>query len=160
MSLKTQTWSYLTFKLGKELFAINVSKVLEILEIQPITKVPQAPAFMRGVINLRGNILPVVDTRLRFSLTAADFTVDTCIVVLSIQNNNEAMLLGAIVDSVQKVIDIPENLIQPSASISSYFKEDYIVGIGKVEEDFIMILDVDKVFCTDGLLEVSASQFN
>jgi len=152
MSLKTQTESYLTFNLGEELFAINVSKVLEILEIQPITKVPQAPFFMRGVINLRGNILPVIDTRLRFSLTEADFTIDTCIVVLSIENNNETVLLGAIVDSVQKVIDIPDNRIQRSASISSYFKEEYIAGIAKVEEEFIMVVDVDKVFSTDDLL--------
>lgn len=154
MSLRTQTDSYLTFNLEKELFAFNVSKVLEILEIQPITRVPQSPSFMRGVINLRGNILPVIDTRLRFSLTPMDFTIDTCIVVLSIENNKEATLLGVIVDAVQKVIEIGDEQIQRSTSISMHFKEEFISGIAKVEEDFIMILDVDRVFATEDLLSV------
>ncbi|WP_207531962.1 chemotaxis protein CheW [Desertivirga arenae] len=155
MSLRTQTDSYLTFNIEKELFAINVGRVLEILEIQPITRVPQSPSFMRGVINLRGNILPVVDTRMRFSLPGSDFTIDTCIVVLSIENNKEATLLGVIVDAVQKVIEIKADQIYRSTSISSHFKEEYIAGIAKVDEEFIMVLDVDKVFSTEDLLSNS-----
>ncbi|MEO8111973.1 MAG: chemotaxis protein CheW [Ginsengibacter sp.] len=150
------TESYLTFKLDEELFAINVSKVLEILEVKPITKIPKSPSFMKGVINLRGNILPVIDTRNKFCMPQQDFTIDTCIIVLSINSANESLLVGAIVDSVQKVIDIPEEVIQPSLSMGAIYREDFINGIGKIDEDFIMILNIDKVFSAEemAVLEV------
>jgi purine-binding chemotaxis protein CheW len=150
-----QTDSYLTFKLQDELFAINVSKVLEILEVTPITKVPRAPAFMKGVINLRGNILPVVNTRTKFEMTDTDFTIDTCIIVLSIDNGKDSLLAGAIVDSVQKVIDIPAETIQVSPSMGALYREDFISGIGKVDDQFIMILNIDKVFSTDDLYAIA-----
>ncbi|HEY0054556.1 MAG TPA: chemotaxis protein CheW [Pedobacter sp.] len=153
--LVNQTDSYLTFKLGEELFAINVSKVLEILEMKPITKVPKSPDFMKGVINLRGNILPVVDTRNKFAMPEAEFTIDTCIIVLSIDNGKDALLAGAIVDSVQKVIDIPAGNIQISPSMGSLYREDFITGIGKVEDQFIMILNIDRVFSTDELYAIA-----
>ncbi|MDQ6761243.1 MAG: chemotaxis protein CheW [Bacteroidota bacterium] len=143
------TESYLTFKLDEELFAINVSKVLEILEVKPITKIPKSPSFMKGVINLRGNILPVIDTRNKFCMPQEDFTIDTCIIVLNINSANESLLVGAIVDSVQKVIDIPEEAIQPSLSMGAIYREDFINGIGKIDEDFIMILNIDKVFSAE-----------
>ena len=151
MSITHQTESYLTFKLDNELFAINVSKVLEILEIKPITKVPKSPLFMKGVINLRGNILPVIDTRNKFSMAEQDFTIDTCIIVLNINTGKDSLLVGAIVDSVQKVIDIPDESIQPSVSIGAIYREDFLTGIGKVDEDFIMILNIDKVFSAEEL---------
>jgi len=151
MSMIPQTESYLTFKLDNELFAINVSKVLEILEVTPITKVPKSPTFMKGVINLRGNILPVIDTRNKFSMPLEDFTIDTCIIVLNINTGKDSLLIGAVVDSVQKVIDISADSIQPSVSMGVYYREDFINGIAKVEEDFIMILDIDKVFSAEDL---------
>ena len=156
MSLIETTASYLTFKLDNELFAINVSKVLEILEVKPITKVPKSPAFMKGVINLRGNILPVIDTRNKFCMPPEDFTIDTCIIVLNINTGSESLLVGAIVDSVQKVIDIPEASIQPSVSMGAVYREDFVSGIGKVDDDFIMILDIDKVFSPEevSLMEI------
>ena len=141
-----QTESFLTFKLSDELFAINVSKVLEILEVKPITRVPNASGFMKGVINLRGNILPVVDTRNKFAMPEAEFTIDTCIIVLSIHDEKDPLLVGAIVDSVQKVIDIPDDSIQASPSLGLKCREDFITGIGKIEKDFVMILNIDKVF--------------
>jgi len=147
-----QTQSYLTFKLDDELFATNVSKVLEILEMKPITKVPKSPPFMKGVINLRGNILPVIDTRNKFCMPQENFTIDTCIIVLSINNANDSLLVGAIVDSVQKVIDIPEDSVQTSVSMGAIYREDFISGIGKIDEDFIMILNIDKVFSTEEIL--------
>ncbi len=151
MSVIQKTESFLTFKLDNELFAINVSKVLEILEMKPITKVPKSPLFMKGVINLRGNILPLIDTRNKFSMQAEDFTIDTCIIVLTINNDNDTLLVGAIVDSVQKVIDIPTESIQPSMSMGAIYREDFLTGIGKVDEDFIMILNIDKVFSAEDL---------
>lgn len=157
MLMTQHTESYLTFKLENELFAINVSKVLEILEVKPITKIPKSPPFMKGVINLRGNILPVIDTRNKFCMPQEDFTIDTCIIVLNINAGNEALLVGAIVDSVQKVIDIPEDSIQPSSSIGAIYREDFINGIGKIDEDFIMILNIDKVFSAE---EIAVMEVN
>ncbi len=149
MLMTQQTESYLTFKLDSELFAINVSKVLEILEVKPITKIPKSPSFMKGVINLRGNILPVIDTRNKFCMPQEDFTIDTCIIVLNIHTANDSILVGAVVDSVQKVIDIPAESIQPSLSMGAIYREDFINGIGKIDEDFIMILNIDKVFSAE-----------
>lgn len=146
MSVKNQVESFLTFKLDDEVFGINVQQVLEILEVVPITKVPGSPKCMRGVINLRGSILPVIDTRTKFKMTDTVYTIDTCIIVLSIANNNETLLVGAIVDSVQKVIDLPVENIQPSLSMGVLYEEKFITGMGKAENGFIMILDVDKVF--------------
>jgi len=149
MLIKEHTASFLTFKLDNEVFAINVNKVLEILEMKPITKAPKAPAFMKGVINLRGNILPVVDTRNKFGMEEIPFTIDTCIVVLNIDTGNESLLIGAIVDSVQEVIEIPEEKIQPAPGIGIAFKEEFIKGMGKVDESFVMILNIDKVFSVE-----------
>ena len=143
------TDSYLTFKLDNELFAINVSKVLEILEVKPITKIPKSPSFMKGVINLRGNILPVIDTREKFCLSNKDFTIDTCIIVLNINSGTEPLLVGAVVDSVQKVIDIPAEVIQPSMTMGAFYREEFINGIGKVDDEFVMILNIDKVFSAE-----------
>jgi len=157
MSIKLQTQSYLTFKLQSELFAINVGDVLEILEMSPITKVPKSPAFMKGVINLRGNILPVMDARNKFAMPDAEFTIDTCIVVLNIDSGKEPLLVGAIVDSVQKVIDIPDEDIQVSASMGAMYREDFITGIGKVEDNFVMILNIDKVFSADDVYAITES---
>ncbi|QJD96534.1 purine-binding chemotaxis protein CheW [Mucilaginibacter robiniae] len=138
--------SYLTFKLHNEQFAINVSQVLEILEMKAITKIPKAPDFMLGVINLRGNILPVIDTRNKFGMPSATFTIDTCIIVLSIQTGKDTVLAGAVVDAVQKVIDIPTEQIHPSSSLKTMYREDFISGISKIDDDFVMILNIDKVF--------------
>jgi len=146
MSVKNETTSFLTFKLDEEVFGINVQQVLEIVEVTPITKVPGSPKCMRGVINLRGSILPVIDTRAKFKMTDTLYTVDTCIIVLSINNNNETLLVGALVDAVQKVIELPQENIQPSNSMGVLYEEKFITGMGKTDQGFIMILDVEKVF--------------
>ena len=146
MSVKNETTSFLTFKLDEEVFGINVQQVLEIVEVTPITKVPGSPKCMRGVINLRGSILPVIDTRAKFKMTDTLYTVDTCIIVLSINNNNETLLVGALVDAVQKVVELPAENIQPSDSMGVLYEEKFITGMGKTDQGFIMILDVEKVF--------------
>jgi purine-binding chemotaxis protein CheW len=146
MSVKNETTSFLTFKLDEEVFGINVQQVLEIVEVTPITKVPGSLKCMRGVINLRGSILPVIDTRAKFKMTDTSFTVDTCIIVLSINSNNETLLVGALVDAVQKVIELPQENIQPSNSMGVLYEEKFITGMGKTDHGFIMILDVEKVF--------------
>jgi purine-binding chemotaxis protein CheW len=150
--------SYLSFKLGDETFAANVSKVLNILEMTKITKVPKAPDYMKGVINLRGTVLPLVDTRIKFGLTPTEFTANTCILVLDIQIESDTLQVGALVDAVQEVLEIEPHQILPPPNIGSKFHSQFIVGMYKAtEEQFIMILDMDKVFSTEELLEVHES---
>ena len=150
--------SYLSFKLGDETFAANVSKVLNILEMTKITKVPKAPDYMKGVINLRGTVLPLVDTRIKFGLTATEFTANTCILVLDIQIGDESLQVGGLVDAVQEVLEIEPHQILPAPNIGSKYHSDFIVGMYKAtEEQFIMILDMDKVFSVEELVQVADS---
>lgn len=146
--------SYLSFKLGEELFAANVAKVLNILEMVKITKVPKAPEYMKGVINLRGNVLPVIDTRKKFGMTPTEFTKNTCILVLDIIVDGENMQVGALVDSVQEVLEIKEESIQPPPNIGSKYRSEFIFGMAKQNEDFIMLLDMDKVFSLEDITDL------
>ncbi|MBT1686098.1 chemotaxis protein CheW [Dawidia soli] len=143
--------SYLTFWLDDELFATSVADVSEILELSKITKVPRAPHFMRGVINLRGIVLPVVDTRLKFGLEKIPDTVDTCILVLNLTIDDQQIVLGAIVDSVQEVLEIDAARIQPAPSIGSRYKSGFINGMVKHHDQFIMLLNIGLVFSTEEL---------
>jgi purine-binding chemotaxis protein CheW len=138
--------SFLSFKLADELFAANVGKVLEILEMTKITKVPKAPEYMRGVINLRGNVLPVIDARAKFGMPQAPDTIDTCIIVLDIDMEGDSVKVGILVDSVQEVLQLDENAIEPPPSIGSRYKSEFILGMGKLENEFVMILNIDQVF--------------
>jgi purine-binding chemotaxis protein CheW len=148
---KSSINSYLTFKLGEEFFAANVSKVLNILEMTKVTKVPKAPSYMKGVINLRGTVLPLVDTRIKFDMSETEYTANTCILVLDITLNNESVHVGALVDSVQEVLEVDSTHIQPPPSIGTRYRSEFIEGIVKVEEEFIMILNMDLIFSTDEL---------
>ncbi len=146
--------SYLSFKLGKEIFAAHVNKVLNILELVRITEVPKSPAYMKGVINLRGNVLPVIDTRIKFGMTPTEYTKNTCILVLNIKMEDESVDVGALVDSVQEVLDIDNSQIKPSPSIGSKYKSEFIEGMIKVNEQFLMLLDMDRVFSTDDVIMI------
>ncbi len=148
---KQQLISYLTFKLGEETFAANVSKVLNILEMTKITEVPQAPPYMKGVINLRGTVLPVIDTKVKFSMGKTEFSTNTCILVLEIDIDQETIHVGAIVDSVQEVLEIEDEQIQPPPSIGTKYRSEFIEGMVKTDDEFIMVLDMDKVFSADEL---------
>ncbi len=147
--------SYLSFRLGEEMFSADVSKVLEILEMRPITKVPRSPSYMRGVINLRGSVLPVLDTRIKFGMPATEDTVDTCIVVLNVMMEGEPLTLGALVDSVEEVLELTETDIEAPPTIGSKFNPEYLHGMVKMDDTFIMVLNVDKVFSTDELVVVT-----
>lgn len=149
--------SYLTFKLGDEIFAANVSKVLNILEMTKITKVPRAPGYLKGVINLRGTVLPVVDTRLKFDMPETEYTNNTCILVLDVVVNNDAVQVGALVDSVQEVLEFKEDDMQPPPSIGTKYKSDFIEGVVKFEEEFIMVLNMDLIFSSDDLVNLKES---
>ena len=138
--------SYLTFRLGDELFAANVSKVLEILEIPKITKVPRSPDFMRGVINLRGSVLPVIDTRAKFGLPPTEDTINTCIIVMSVVLEGQDIIIGAIADAVQEVMEIEEDKVHAAPTIGSKYKAKFIQGMVRRDDQFIMMLDLDLVF--------------
>lgn len=146
--------SYLSFKLGDEEFAAHVGKVLNILEMTRITEVPKAPIYMKGVINLRGTVLPVIDTRIKFGMTPTEFTANTCIVVLDIQVDGETIQIGALVDSVQAVLEIEKKNIMPPPSIGSKYKSEFIVGVASIDEKFIMILDMDAVFSVEDVTDL------
>ena len=149
----TETVQYLTFKLADEVFALDVAKVREILEITSITKIPQTPDFMRGVINLRGSVVPVIDMRLKFGMSATEQTVNTCIIVVEVTLEGETTVLGALADSVQEVVEMEPEQIEPAPHIGTRLNTNFIKGMGKHEGNFVMILDIDKVFSED---EISA----
>lgn len=145
-TMETNLTSYLTFKLGDETFAANVSKVIEILEIPTITKVPRSPDFMRGVVNLRGNVLSVIDSRIKFGLPVTDDTVNTCIIVMNISLESQDITLGLIVDAVKEVRNIAAESIQPLPEIGAKFKTEFIEGMVKDDNQFIMLLNVAALF--------------
>lgn len=147
----TETVQYLTFKLANEVFALDVAKVREILEITAITKVPQTPAFMRGVINLRGSVVPVIDMRLKFGMSPIEQTVNTCIIVVEINMDGDTIVLGALADSVQEVVEMEPDSIEPAPHIGTRLNTEFIKGMGKVDGRFVMILDIDRVFSSDEL---------
>jgi purine-binding chemotaxis protein CheW len=147
----TETRQYLTFKLDREVFALDVATVREVLDFTSVTKIPRTPEFMRGVINLRGSVVPVVDLRLAFGMTATEKTVNTCIVVAEICLEGETTIMGALADSVEEVIDLEPEQIQPAPKLGTSIKTDFIRGMGKRETQFLMILDIDRVFSADQL---------
>lgn len=146
---------YLTFKLDQELFAVEIGRVREVLEFSTMTKVPRTPDFMRGVINLRGNVVPVVDVRLKLGLGMTDKTVETCVVISEIAVDGERTVLGALVDSVQEVIDLDVNHLAPPPHLGSRIDSSVIRGMGKRDDQFIMILDLDRVFTTQELRDTA-----
>ena len=154
----TDTRQYLTFKLADEVFGIEVSKVREVLDFTAITKIPRTPDFMSGVINLRGNVVPVVDLRLCFEMSKTEKTLNTCIVVMEMLIEGESTVIGALADSVEEVIDLEPEQIQPAPRMGTQIRTDFIKGMGRREAQFIMILDIDRVFSAEELSAVRGSE--
>ncbi len=154
----TETTQYLTFKLDEEVFALDITKVREVLDFTTVTKVPRTPEFMRGVINLRGSVVPVVDLRLKFGMTKTEKTVNTCVIIVEVTVDNETTVLGALADSVQEVMDLEPDHIEPAPKIGTRLNTEFIKGMGKRDANFIIILDVDKIFSINELAMVQATQ--
>lgn len=148
---KTMLHQYLTFKLGAEMFAIDVSQVREILDVTTVTRVPRAPGFMRGVINVRGSVVPVVDLRMKFEMDKTEQTLDTRIVVMEIVLEGELVTIGTLADAVHSVIDIEPASIEPPPKVGARWNTDFINGIGKHDNQFILILNVDRIFSAEEL---------
>lgn len=152
-----ETTQYLTFNLSEEVFAVDVGRVREILEITTITKVPQTPDFMRGVINLRGSVVPVIDLRLKFGMTETERTVNTCIIVVEVNMDDETIVLGSLADSVQEVIEMEPEQIEAAPHIGTHLNTDFIKGMGKHDGRFVMILDIDRIFSAQEISAVTSS---
>lgn len=150
----TKNNSYLSFRLGNEYFATHVNKVINILEIKKITEVPNSPTHMKGVINLRGNVLPVIDAKIKLGMLPVEISVDTCILVLKILVDEEEVLVGALADAVNEVFEIKPNEIKPSPSIGKKYKNDYILGIINLKGRFLALLDMDKAFSNNEIINI------
>ena len=145
-STTTMISQYLTFTLDTEQYAVEVNKVKEVLEYKTVTKVPRTQEFMRGVINLRGSVVPVVDLKLKFGMGETEQGDATSIVVMEVDVRSETVVLGALADSVQEVIELDGAQIEPAPQIGTRIDTDFIKGIGKQDDKFLIILDIDRVF--------------
>ncbi len=147
----TETTQYLTFKLEDEVFALGISQVREVLDYTTVTRIPEMPDFMLGVINLRGSVVPVVDMRLKFGMERTEKKVNACIIIVEIDLDGETTILGALADSVQEVMDLDPDQVEPPPRIGSRLKSKFIKGMGKRDNQFIIILDINRVFSADEL---------
>ncbi|KHK02755.1 chemotaxis protein CheW [Desulfovibrio sp. TomC] len=146
---------FLTLTLGDELFAIDIFSVREILDYTDITRIPQTPEYMRGVVNVRGSAVPVVDLRMKFGLGQVERTLNTRIVIVEIKKDDTLSVMGALADSVKEVLELETDRIDPPPRMGAAVRADFIRGIGKHGERFLLVLDVDKVFSSDEVQDLS-----
>jgi purine-binding chemotaxis protein CheW len=151
----TETRQYLSFKLDEEEFALDISKVREVLDFTKITKVPQTPDFMRGVINLRGSVVPVVDLKKKFGMSETQKTVNTRIIIGEVAIGGDETVLGVMADTVHEVMELEPEFIEPAPKIGTHMNTEFLKGMGKREEEFVMILDIDKAFSEEELALVN-----
>ena len=149
------TTQYLTFTLAEELFALDIAKVREVLDFTTVTRVPQTPDYMRGVINLRGSVVPVVDMRLKLGLPATEKTVNSCIIIVEVVIDQDRVILGALADAVQEVLELEPDQIEATPRIGTKLNIDFIRGMGRRNDQFIIMLDVDRVFSEESLAELA-----
>ncbi len=136
---------FLTFLMANEKYGLEILKVREIIGIMDVTPVPTTPAFVRGVINLRGKVIPVVDLRLKFGMESKEDTQRTCIIVVHLAREGQEMIMGIIVDEVSEVLDIDQDQIEPPPSFGADIRTDFILGMGKVNQRVVTMLDIDRV---------------
>ena len=140
---------YLTFRMANEEYGISILKIKEIIGMLPITTVPQTPAFVKGVINLRGKVIPVIDLRLKFGMEGIDYTERTCIIVVEIVGEESPILMGVVVDAVSEVLNIKGSDIEETPTFSTRLDTDYILGMAKMDNGVKILLDIDRVLNTD-----------
>ena len=145
------TNQYLTFKLDSDLFAVDVGKSREVLDFADVTRVPQTPDYMLGVINLRGSVVPVINLRRKFGMQEAEQTVDTCIIVMEIKVNDDKVVIGIVADAVQEVLDLDDSQIEPPPRLGTRLNTEFIKGMGSMDDQFVILLDIDRVFSADEL---------
>jgi len=150
---KGREGKYLTFVLGDEEYGLEILKVREIIGLMEITSVPQTPDFIKGVINLRGKVIPVIDLRLKFGMEPAEYTDETCIIVVDMGQT----MIGILVDTVSEVLDISADQIEPPPSFGSRIDTEFILGMGKIKGKVKILLEIDKVLSTEELVRVVES---
>jgi purine-binding chemotaxis protein CheW len=148
---------YLTFRLAEEVYALDIGKVREVLDFTTVTKVPRTPDFMRGVINLRGSVVPVADLRLKFGMTMTEKTANTCVIITEVAVDGDTTVLGVLADAVQEVLDLLPDDISAPPRIGTKLRTEFIKGMGKRDDRFIILLDIDTVFSLEELALVDAS---
>jgi purine-binding chemotaxis protein CheW len=146
----------LSFALGSEEYGLDILAVREIIGLIDITPLPQSPEYVKGVINLRGKIIPVLELRTRFGMPSVNYTDETCIIVVDVpvENEGDSRLMGLVVDTVREVLDIPTSSIEPPPQFGTSIPMDYITGIGKVREKVVVMLDTSKVMNPEGQKEI------
>jgi len=152
-----QQGQYLTFLVGKEKLGISIHEVKEIIEISNITRVPMTPDYIRGVINLRGNVVPVVDLSARLSRERSELTKRSCIVLVEIVTEDESQSIGMLVDQVNEILEIPKENIQPAPEFGADIRVEFIQAMGRVDEDFIILLEISRVLSVTELSQLSRS---
>lgn len=148
-AITIKTGKYLTFFLEDEEYGIGILKVKEIIGMMSITSVPRTPEFVKGVINLRGKVIPVMDLRLKFSMKAIPYSDRTCIIVVEIESQDSTVLIGIIVDAVSEVLNVREDEIEETPTFGTKLDTDYILGMAKMEGGVKILLDIDKVLNTE-----------
>ncbi len=149
-----KTGKYLTFSLEKEEYGIGILKVKEIIGMMPITSVPRTPEFVKGVINLRGKVIPVLDLRAKFEMKSISYTDRTCIIVVEIDSNSATILIGIVVDAVSEVLNIKEEEIEETPKFGTRLKHDYILGMAKRDGGVKILLNIDRVLSTEEITEI------
>ncbi len=147
---------YLTFHLGREVFGIGILKVQEIIGMMAVTRVPKTPEFVRGVVNLRGKVIPVIDLRLKFALDPKADTERTCIIVAQLALPTASVTMGLIVDEVSEVLNVLGEQIEAPPVFGARAETDFILGMGKVGQKVLMLLDVDKVLASEDLVVLAS----
>jgi len=149
-----QLQQYLTFQVGKEKLAIGILDVNEIIEISNVTRVPMTPDYIRGVINLRGNVVPVIDLAARLGHQVSELSKRSCIVLVEVEAGEEAQIIGMLVDQVNEILEIPEENIQPAPDFGSDIRTEFIQAMGRVGDDFIILLAINRVLSVAELAQL------
>jgi len=152
--VQEQLHQYLTFLVGKDNLAISILDVKEIIEINTITRVPMTPVYIRGVINLRGNVVPVIDLSARLGRECSDITKRTCIVLVQVEYNDESQLIGMLVDAVDEILDLPRSNIMPAPDFGADIRNDFIQAMGRVGDEFIILLNINRVLSVNELSQL------
>ena len=157
VKVETAPSQYLTFALSGEMFAVGILNVKEIIEYGSLTEIPMMPSFIRGVINLRGSVVPVIDLAARFGGKSAEAGKRTCIVIVEVSDEETRHDIGIMVDAVSEVLDIPASEIEPPPSFGAKIRADFIFGMGKVAGEFVIILNIDKVLSIEEIAQITAT---
>lgn len=158
MEEQLSTNQYLTFKVDNENYAISVVKIREVLEFQSASMLPRMPSFMRGIINLRGSVVPVIDLKMKFNLGETKKSINTSVIVTELKVENEEVVIGILTDAVNEVIDFEDSDIEPAPNIGTSIDASFIQGMGKKDGEFIIILNINQILSSEEIMDLASSE--